>query len=61
MPFVHIELVEGRTREQKAAMAAEITETIAKHAGAPKSAINIIFTDLPEGSLYQDGQMREKK
>ncbi len=61
MPFVHVELFEGRTLEQKTAIAKEITESIAKHAGAPKSAINVIFTDLPEGTLFQSGEMREKK
>ncbi|PCR98959.1 2-hydroxymuconate tautomerase [Lactococcus fujiensis] len=61
MPFVHVELFEGRTLEQKTAIAKEITESIAKHAGAPKSAINVIFTDFPEGTLFQSGEMREKK
>ena len=61
MPFVHVELFEGRTVEQKAAIAKEITETISKHAGAPASAINVIFNDLPEGTLFQAGEMRKKK
>ncbi len=46
---------------KKTAIAKEITESIAKHAGAPKSAINVIFTDFPEGTLFQSGEMREKK
>lgn len=60
MPFVHIELFEGRTVAQKAAIAKEITASISKHAGAPKSAIHVIFTDLPEGTLFQEGEMRKK-
>jgi 4-oxalocrotonate tautomerase len=60
MPFVHVELFEGRTVEQKAAIAKEITASISKHAGAPASAINVIFTDLPEGTLFQAGEMRKK-
>ena len=52
MPYVHVELFEGRTVEQKAIIAKEITESISKHAGAPTSAIHVIFNDLPEGMLY---------
>ncbi|AEU41205.1 4-oxalocrotonate tautomerase, Xylose transport system permease protein xylH [Lactococcus cremoris subsp. cremoris A76] len=61
MPYVHVELFEGRTVEQKAAIAKEITETISKHAGAPTSGIHVIFYDLPEGMLYQGGEMKKKK
>ena len=46
MPVAHITLLQGRTKEQKAAMAEEITTTIHKHAGAPKEAIIIIFHDV---------------
>lgn len=60
MPFVHVELFEGRTVEQKAALAKEMTESITKHTGAPASAIHIIITDLPEGTLYQAGDMKKK-
>jgi len=60
MPFVHIELFEGRTLEQKAAIAREVTETIMKHAGAPREAIHVIFKDMQEGELYQAGEMRKK-
>ena len=61
MPYVHVELFEGRTVEQKAAIAKEITETISKHAGAPTSGIHVIFNDLPEGMLYQGEDMKKKK
>ena len=61
MQYVHVELFEGRTVEQKAAIAKEITETISKHAGAPTSGIHVIFNDLPEGMLYQGGEMKKKK
>ena len=61
MPYVHVELFEGRTVEQKAIIAKEITESISKHAGAPTSAIHVIFNDLPAGMLYQGGEMKKKK
>ena len=45
MPVAQIMMLAGRTKEQKAAMAADITEAIHKHSGAPKEAITVIFTE----------------
>lgn len=45
MPVAHILMLAGRTKAQKAAMAAEITESIHKHSGAPKDVITVIFTE----------------
>ena len=55
MPFVHVELVEGRTLEQKAALAKEITESVIKHTGAPREAIHVIFNDMAHGDYFQAG------
>lgn len=52
MPFVRIELLEGRTPEAKEAMAREIIESIAKHSGAPKERIHVIFQDMPKHNYY---------
>lgn len=60
MPYVHVELFEGRTMDQKAAIAKEMIETLSKHTGAPTSAIHIIFNDLTEGNLYSAGQLKTK-
>lgn len=60
MPFVRIDLFEGRTEEQKVALAQEVAEVVSKHTKAPKEAIHIIIKDLPEGTYYPQGQMRKK-
>ena len=31
MPFIHIEMLEGRTREQKEALVKEVTEVVSKN------------------------------
>ena len=49
MPFVKIELFEGRSEEQKAALAREVTEVVSRIAKAPKEAIHVFINDLPEG------------
>ncbi|MCL2676395.1 MAG: tautomerase family protein [Streptococcaceae bacterium] len=60
MPFVHVELVEGRTPEQKLAIAKDITEAITKHAGAPASAIHVIFDDMKKEDYYLSGEQAKK-
>lgn len=59
MPFIHIEMLEGRSFEQKKALVEEVTEVVSKHTGAPKENIHIILTDLKKGDqLAQGGQFR---
>lgn len=60
MPFVRIDLFEGRTLEQKKALAKEVTEAIVRHTGAPLSAVHVIINDMPEGTYYPQGKMRTK-
>ena len=48
MPFVRIDLFEGRTLEQKKALAKEVTEAVVRNTGAPQSAVHVIINDMPE-------------
>ncbi|SKA00539.1 4-oxalocrotonate tautomerase [Pilibacter termitis] len=60
MPFVKIDLFEGRTLEQKKALAKEVTEVVLKHTGAPKEAVHVFINDMPEGTYYPEGEMKKK-
>ena len=60
MPFVRIDLFEGRTLEQKKALAKEVTEAVVRNTGAPHSAVHVIINDMPEGTYFPQGEMREK-
>jgi 4-oxalocrotonate tautomerase len=46
MPIVQVSLYEGRTPEQKAALAKAVTKAISETAGIPDSATTIIFQDV---------------
>ena len=46
MPFVHVEMLEGRTRQQKENLVKEMTEVISRNAGAPVEAIHIIISEI---------------
>jgi 4-oxalocrotonate tautomerase len=50
MPYVNIKLAGSVTREQKKAIAKEITETLQKHAQKPPSYTYIVFEEVP----YED-------
>ncbi|MBV7389926.1 MULTISPECIES: 2-hydroxymuconate tautomerase [Enterococcus] len=59
MPFVHIELVEGRTQEQLTKMMEDVTEAISKNVGAPKEAVHVIITELAKDRLAQAGEWKK--
>ena len=50
MPFVKIDLFEGRSEEQKIELAREVTEVVSRVAKAPKEAIHVFINDMPEGT-----------
>ena len=60
MPFVRIDLFEGRTLEQKKALAKEVTAAIVKNTGAPQSAVHVTINDMPEETYFPQGEMRTK-
>ncbi|VTS14344.1 4-oxalocrotonate tautomerase [Streptococcus pseudoporcinus] len=60
MPFITIDLFEGRSQEQKSKLAREVTEVVARIAQAPKENIHVFINDLPEGTYYPQGEMKRK-
>lgn len=58
MPFIHVEMIEGRTREQKENLVKEITEVVSRNTGAPAEHIHIIIQEMKAENLGQNGQLR---
>ena len=58
MPFIHVEMIEGRSREQKEALVKEVTEVVSKHTGAPTEHIQIIIQEIKAENLGQNGKLR---
>ncbi|HEY0221400.1 MAG TPA: 2-hydroxymuconate tautomerase [Lactovum miscens] len=55
MPYVHIELIGGRSQEQKDALAKDIIESVIKHTGVPRKHVHVIFQDMkPENHYSED-------
>ncbi|HFP6032307.1 TPA: 4-oxalocrotonate tautomerase [Streptococcus pyogenes] len=60
MPFVTIDLFEGRSQEQKNQLAREVTEVVSRIAKAPKENIHVFINGMPEGTYYPQGEMKQK-
>lgn len=58
MPFVHIELVEGRSQEALTKMMEEITEAVHKNTGAPKEHIHVIINEMKKGTYAVNGEWK---
>ena len=58
MPIVQIDLIEGRTVEQKRELVKRVTEAIYETAACPTSAVTIIMRDMPKENLGQGGKLR---
>jgi len=60
MPTIRIEMFEGRTVEQKRALAAAITEACVKTIGASPGSVDILMFDIAKqdwatgGTLWSD-------
>jgi 4-oxalocrotonate tautomerase len=48
MPIATINIMEGRTDEQKAALIEEVTDAICHSLGSPIEAVRIIINEVPK-------------
>ena len=54
MPFVHIELIKGRSDEQITNLMKDVTEAVHKNTGAPKEHIHVIINELGNAKCVID-------
>lgn len=52
MPFVNIQLKEGRTKEQKAQLAKDILDLMEDTGFASREAVQVIFEDMKDSDYY---------
>jgi len=55
MPVVQIELLEGRTVEQKRNLAAKVTKALIESIDCPADAVQIIIRDLKRENISKGG------
>lgn len=57
MPFVHVELVEGRTAEQKAGLVKDITEAVVKNTEVPADRVHVIIEEMKKTDYAVGGKL----
>jgi 4-oxalocrotonate tautomerase len=57
MPTIRVELFEGRTSEQKAALAKELTDACVRVLGGSPGGIDVVFYDIKRGDWSTGGQL----
>lgn len=67
MPTIRVELFEGRTVEQKRALAEALTEATVRTLGGSPDGVDIVFFDVPRhnwatgGRLWIDQQQQQQQ
>ncbi|MGX7151069.1 2-hydroxymuconate tautomerase [Enterococcus ureasiticus] len=59
MPFIHVELIEGRSEEQLTNMVKEITKVVSRNTGAPQENIHVIVNEMKKDRYAQGGQWKK--
>jgi len=61
VPIVQIDMLDGRTTEQKRKMAQEVTEAIAKNCDCPAEAVIIVLRESPGEHIAKAGKLMSDK
>lgn len=58
MPIIQVEMLKGRTLEQKRALVEKVTEAIVETANCPKEAVKIIIREMEFENYAQAGVLK---
>ena len=61
MPCIHVELLTGRTVEQKRALAQALTEACVKTIGSKAESVNVILVDVEKHDWATGGILASDK
>ena len=61
MPTIRVELFEGRTPEQKAALAQELTAACVRVLGGKPDSVDVVFYDIAKGNWATGGRLWSDK
>lgn len=61
MPIIHIELLEGRTLEQKRNMVSKVTAAVVETAKCPAEAVRIIIKEMSPCDFSEGGILRSDR
>ncbi|HOT22369.1 MAG TPA: 2-hydroxymuconate tautomerase [Sedimentibacter sp.] len=58
MPIIQVEMLKGRTVEQKREMVKEITEVVSRTANCPKEAVRIVIREMEFENFGISGKLQ---
>lgn len=61
MPYVKIEMLDGRTEEQKARIAEAVTTALVEHGGAKADSVFVVFQDVPKHDWAVGGTLLSQR
>ncbi len=61
MPLVHIDLIEGRSKEQLSQMVKDVTKAIADNTGAPAEHIHIVLNEMSKDHYSVAGILKSEE
>ncbi|ARP86754.1 tautomerase family protein [Bordetella genomosp. 9] len=61
MPIIKVELLAGRSEDQKQAIAKRFTEVMKEEAGVKPESLHIVFHDVPASDWAVAGQLVSKR
>jgi 4-oxalocrotonate tautomerase len=61
MPFIHVHMLYGRTKEQKKALVKAITQAMVEIAKAPSEHTRVVIHDIPPESWGSGGELLSEK
>jgi 4-oxalocrotonate tautomerase len=61
MPTYHVEMIEGRTLEQKKKLVEEITRVSVEVLGGSPESVDVLITDVPAHNWATGGQLWSEK
>lgn len=60
MPIVNIQMMEGRTDEQKTALIREVTDAVMSSISAPEESIRVLINEIPKQHFGIGGLSADK-
>lgn len=58
MPIIQVEMLKGRTVEQKRALAEKVTQAVVETANCPKEAVKIIIREMEFENFSEGGVLK---
>ena len=57
MPRITVQMIEGRTIDQKRKMVEELTEVICRNCNVPETSVSILFQDMRREDFARNGKL----